>query len=620
MGEREDGLKEHKTYPNLSAVSGGPALRLLVMGEKGAASFTLPAQGDVTIGRARECTVRIDDPKLSRKHAILRVGSVLTLTDLGSANGTRVGNQTLASGEPVVIAPGDMLVFGSCVVLVQTTSASTRLRHIWSHGYFEARLEDECARAEQGGAMFSVLRLRPTGPNAPTAVEEMFAKWLRPIDIVATYSPSEYEVLLVESGRERAEELAEQMRAELDTRGVGLVAEIACYPRDGRTPEALIAHAGKVRRDPEGLGGAERSVVPTGVMQRMQAMIARVAAGQISVLVVGETGTGKEVLANAVHAMSPRANKPFLCLNCAALSEALLESELFGHERGAFTGALQAKAGLLESANGGTVFLDEVGEMPLTMQAKLLRVLEQRQVLRVGALTPRSIDVRFVSATNRDLEAEAARGTFRQDLYFRLNGILLVVPPLRERVDEIEHLTRTFITQFSNASPRSTPLKIAGDALGLLKRYRWPGNIRELRNVIERAVLLCEGDVISLKHLPFEKMGRTLPSRAPIHAPAPGSIAVPSMAPEARSTMSDEISGFSSRNTLAPDEPPDEITSITVVIPLDSGAARERIVLALDQCKGNQTEAAKLLGISRRTLVSRLGQYSLPRPRKPGGT
>jgi transcriptional regulator with PAS, ATPase and Fis domain len=311
-------------------------------------------------------------------------------------------------------------------------------------------------------------------------------------------------------------------------------------------------------------------------MQALEPLVARIAAGTINVLVLGETGVGKEVMARTIHARSPRATAPLVCLNCAALSEALLESELFGHEKGAFTGAVQAKEGLLESAKGGTVFLDEVGEMPLALQAKLLRVLEQREVLRVGALRPRPIDVRFVSATNRDLEAESLAGRFRQDLYFRLNGIAIEIPPLRARREEIDALARAFVTQASREAGRAPPL-LAPDALAQLGRYSWPGNIRELKNVMERAVLLCEGGEITVGHLRLGR-GAELASKPP----GPGDAPAPSFA-----------------------DKDDEWRT-----------ERARIMAALDQCVGNQTYAAKILGISRRTLVTWMTEYEVPRPRK----
>jgi transcriptional regulator with PAS, ATPase and Fis domain len=233
----------------------------------------------------------------------------------------------------------------------------------------------------------------------------------------------------------------------------------------------------------------------------------RIAVGRISVLLLGETGSGKEVLAEVIHTHSPRRDKPFLRLNCAALPESLLESELFGHERGAFSGAVQSKPGLLESADGGTIFLDEIGEMPLSLQAKLLRVLQERKVLRVGAVKPRAIDVRFISATNRDLKQQVHNGHFRQDLFFRLNGIALTIPPLRQRPSEIEPLAQLFLRSAASDAGLAAPPRIAVDAIERLRGYEWPGNVRELCNVMERALLLCgRGGQITLEHLPPEML------------------------------------------------------------------------------------------------------------------
>jgi transcriptional regulator with PAS, ATPase and Fis domain len=310
---------------------------------------------------------------------------------------------------------------------------------------------------------------------------------------------------------------------------------------------------------------------PDEAMQRIQRLAERAAAGTINVLITGETGVGKELLAETVHRLSPRKDGPYVCLNCAALSETLLESELFGHERGAFTGAVQAKPGLLETAAGGTLFLDEVGELPLTTQAKLLRVLETREVARLGSVRPRRIDVRFIAATNRDLEAEVARGAFRRDLYFRLNGITLTIPPLRERTGEIRRLAEMFVRQICRELGRPEPI-LPAKIISLLEGYSWPGNIRELKNVMERAVLLCTGTVIEPDHLPVDKM-------------VPGVPTAPGMIGDVQLTraQSDE---------------------------------RQRIIEALASCAGNQSRAAKKLGIPRRTFVAKLDTYRVPRPKK----
>jgi transcriptional regulator with PAS, ATPase and Fis domain len=324
------------------------------------------------------------------------------------------------------------------------------------------------------------------------------------------------------------------------------------------------------------------SAGPDRAMLRIQQLAERAAVGTINVLITGETGVGKELLAETVHRLSPRRRGPYVCLNCAALSETLLESELFGHERGAFTGAVQAKPGLMETAHGGTLFMDEVGELPLPTQAKLLRVLETREVARLGSVKPRKVDVRFLAATNRDLEAEVDRGAFRRDLYFRLNGITLTIPPLRARVGEIKRLAETFVQQISRELGRPEPA-IPPRVLGLLESYSWPGNIRELKNVMERAVLLCTESAIDTEHLPMDKMGTPSSPGLPASARAtePERAAVASPAPV--SAVADE---------------------------------RQRIIDALAAHAGNQSRAAKALGIPRRTFVARLDQYKIPRPKK----
>jgi DNA-binding NtrC family response regulator len=312
-------------------------------------------------------------------------------------------------------------------------------------------------------------------------------------------------------------------------------------------------------------------------MRRLYQLVDRVAAGDLTVLIRGETGVGKELVAEAIHAGSARARGPLVRLNLGAVPEALLESELFGHERGAFTGATRTRPGLLESAAGGTVFLDEIAELTSRTQAKLLRVLEDRQVTRLGSVEPRPIDVRFVAATHRDLEAEVASGAFREDLYYRLAGVTLFVPPLRERVDEIEPLARAFAREAASRAHRPTP-ELDREALGLLERYPWPGNVRELRNAIERAIVLGAGR-IDRDQLPIEKLSTPTATAFPPPPPPPVS--------------------------------PGEALRRDV-----SDLERQHIVDALARCGGNQTDAARLLGVSRRTLSTKLDRLGITRPRK----
>jgi DNA-binding NtrC family response regulator len=301
--------------------------------------------------------------------------------------------------------------------------------------------------------------------------------------------------------------------------------------------------------------GARANETP---MLRLQRLVKLVAAGNIHVLITGETGVGKEVVAERVHRASRRANAPFVRVEAAALSESLLERELFG---------AGTRPGLFENANGGTVLVDEVSELPLATQAKLLRVLERGEVIRMDTAEPRKVDVRFLAATNRDLRAMVAEGTFREDLYFRLNGITIEVPPLRERREQISAIATELLAEACAAAGRQ-PLQLTRECIQRLEGYEWPGNVRELKNALERAVLLSPEDALDPQSLPEGD------------------------SPEA-------ASGARLRTDLAAFE-------------------RQRIVEALERCAGNQTKAAQLLGISRRTLVSRLGEYNLPRPRGGG--
>jgi two-component system, NtrC family, response regulator AtoC len=329
-------------------------------------------------------------------------------------------------------------------------------------------------------------------------------------------------------------------------------------------------------------GDSSAPVVASDALKALHQLVRRIARGSINVLFLGETGVGKEVAAHLLHSSSPRAEKPFVAVNCASFTETLLENELFGHEPGAFTGAQGSKPGLFETAHGGTVFLDEVSEMPLALQAKLLRVLEDKQVTRLGAVKPRAVDVRFVAATNRNLELEVEAGRFRSDLYFRLNGIPILIPPLRERADEIEPLAREFVRRSCVELGRRV-LEISRPALDALVRHPLPGNVRELKNVLERAVLLCDGRTIELEHLRLSR------ASAPAAAPA---------APSASSPDKD-----------APAKSPalrDEVESLE----------RDRMVAALEAEGGNVTKAAEKLGVSRRAFVMKMDRYGIPRPGK----
>lgn len=238
-------------------------------------------------------------------------------------------------------------------------------------------------------------------------------------------------------------------------------------------------------------------------VEALKKMITRVAPSKTNILIIGESGTGKELVARALHELSPVVNGPFIAVNCGAIPETLIESELFGHKKGSFTGAHVDKPGLFEAANGGTLFLDEIGELPLSMQVKLLRALQDRAIRRVGANDTIKIDVRIVAATNKNLEEAAKKGTFREDLYYRLNVILLETPPLRDRVGDMELLTEVFLKKFNEKQKRSI-IGFTPAAMEVMLNHRWPGNIRELENVMERVVTLEASNQIQVNTLPPE--------------------------------------------------------------------------------------------------------------------
>ncbi|HEX4511368.1 MAG TPA: sigma 54-interacting transcriptional regulator, partial [Burkholderiaceae bacterium] len=409
------------------------ATSLLIMSNGFFASLPLLPGTEMVIGRSTSCDVHLDDPMASRRHARLYLGESAAVEDLGSANGTRVRDALIAPHTRTSIAPGEIISIGSTMLVMQQTGHSNGARRAWSHGYFERRLQDECRHAEHLGARFALVRLHVENAAPWTRVVPVLARELPPPHLFAAYGPQDFEMLLLDGDEAEVERVVDKLRAELAAVDTPTRFGLAWYPRDGRSADALLARANSGVR---GSGGEPRGpAIEFGseAMKRAYDMALRAAPTNISVLLLGETGVGKEVMTRAIHGMSTRADKPFLALNCAGLSEGIIESELFGHEKGSYTGATDSKVGLLEAANGGTLFFDELGEMPLTIQAKLLRVLETREVLPVGARKARPIDVRLIAATNRDLDVEVTRGTFRQDLFYRLNGISITIPPLRER-------------------------------------------------------------------------------------------------------------------------------------------------------------------------------------------
>ncbi len=552
----------------------------------------LPDGAAVTIGRMEDNVVAIDHERVSRHHArIRRRGASISIRDLGSRNGTRVngepvsGRKSLENGDEISIGPVSMVV-GIIARRAQETS-------IGDAGELDRRLASELERAVRYHRPLGLAMIRLGGTEAAVAeAVDCLERILRRVDYLAEYGPGEFAVVLPEATREVTLAAANRWAQAVGAEGGDVEVRIgmAQCPEDGTEAGPLLSRvrsalraarcgrAGPITDAPrEEPPTPDNIVVAAPAMKRLFGLTRKVADTPITVLVLGETGVGKEIVARTIHEQSERAPKPFQALNCSALPENLLESEIFGHERGAFTGADRRKIGYFEAAAGGTIFLDEVGEMPLGVQVKLLRVLEQSSIIRVGGTKEVPIDARVVCATNRDLEREVKSGRFREDLFFRISAFTLVVPPLRDRRPEIIPLSNHFAHQFAGELGQRPP-DISLEARAVLESYDWPGNVRELRNAIERAVVLQPHGSIRPEHLPERIVARAVePKQSSPESPA-------------------------NRRT--------DIRSRT------ANLERDAVVAALDKCNGNQTRAAQELGISRWALIRMMRKHGLKKPPK----
>ncbi|MCG3133553.1 MAG: Anaerobic nitric oxide reductase transcription regulator NorR [Planctomycetes bacterium] len=443
--------------------------------------------------------------------------------------------------------------------------------------WFRERLREEVDRAVASKRPISLLLVgataAPPDPASSRAAAQRIAELVRSFApgraFLGRMEPLAFALAVPESDRAGAESLALEIRraaAEPQAAALRLRVGVASCPEDAGSSEFLIAESRRALAVDAGAstqpaGSQGDASARTAAEARTQGFvfdspegralletIDRIAASGLTILVQGETGTGKEVVADLVHRRSPRAAGPFVKINCAALPEALLESELFGYERGAFTGADRTKPGRFEMADGGTIFLDEIGELPLQTQAKLLRVLEDRTVEHLGGTRGISVDVRIVAATNRDLASAVADGRFREDLYYRLNAVTLAIPPLRARKQDIPALAASFLRSASAAHGRRPPA-LDPDAMDLLFRHDWPGNVRELKNLMEQAAVLCQGETLRAADLApalaAHGRARARPAAAPSpHAPVssarPSSDPFPSPPRESSRPQSDD--------------------------------------------------------------------------------
>ncbi len=340
---------------------------------------------------------------------------------------------------------------------------------------------------------------------------------------------------------------------------------------------ALMAENISLREELEEAHGFSSIVGASDAMKLVFDLAAKVAGTDATVLITGESGTGKDLLARAIHTHSARGDHPFVKVNCGAVPETLLESELFGHEKGAFTGAHRAKPGIFETADGGSIFLDEIGELPGGTQVKLLQVLQEKTFMRLGGRVATTVDVRIIAATNRDIAKAMKDGTFREDLYYRLNVFPIHVPALRHRAEDIPLLIETILKRHGHA-----PNKISHEALSLLSAYQFPGNVRELENLLERALILAGEGEVSVEHFPV------VPQRGAAATDGPGDSGLEPASEAGRA-------------------PSDDRTAMSL-----SDLEREMILKALKRAAGNKSRAAKLLGITRRALYSKMETHGIP--------
>jgi two-component system, NtrC family, response regulator AtoC len=558
---------------------------LLVVDNDSSSIFHLPRGGDVVIGRAPEVELRVQHASVSRRHATIRIDDgVLRVADLGSHNGTRVNGEVVSDSR--ALASGDVVTVGDVVLVVHFSTPTAVARQTNSESAWRRRLSEELERAITFRRMLGVVVALDATPAAVIAL----AGAARAIDVVGTSEDGQTLLLLPEIERTQARSLAERALAAANA-VTPVRAGLAICPSDAVDADTIMlaARSAARRAQPRALVdsteaatrvelGERHVLIADPAMTRVFALLERLAPSELPVLINGETGVGKENAAYALHHWSKRTG-PFIAVNCAALGpESLVDGELFGYDKGAFTGATTAKAGLFESAAGGTVLLDELGELPLALQAKLLRALESKRITRLGETRERAIDVRIVAATNRQLETEVTNGRFRQDLYFRISGTAVVLPPLRDRRCEIPVLAQTFL---ANACARGgrDPMTITPEAMQVLLLHRWPGNVRELRNVIDYVVAAAPDDCVEPSDLPVQ-LGGTDSSPAP-NAP------VSELTPEQRKTEFRPVA--------------DELRELE----------RSRMAEALVAANGVKTRAAQLIDMPIRTFTLKLKQYKL---------
>ncbi len=635
--------------------------RLVVIeGPDAGREFELPMRGG-EVGRGDSCLVQLTDPTVSRNHGTiaLRDGAMAWVDDSGKT-------RTLINGQPATthrLEAGDEIVLGNTKMAylpvdgIAVTRASSHVtmevnsrsllalvgiddrarRHLVSLANLGDRL-----RGEAAGGRDAVARAACDAALSALGAHRAFvlSAGKRVAPVSASVANGESTQLQV------PQELIDKVIGNrqvvtAETGGRALIASPVHGPGDevigvlwvdrkgaaweqidslaisclshllgavwvgADVREQAVRRADALEEQLTGPPGNDELIGRSEAAARVTAFIKRVAPSDATVLLGGESGAGKEMVARAIHRSSRRAKGPCVAVNCAALTESLIESELFGHEKGAFTGATEKKAGRFEMADRGTLFLDEVGELPLGLQTKFLRVLEERRFERVGGQKAIEVDVRMVAATNRDLAEMVKRGTFREDLFYRLSVIQIDVPPLRERLDDVPLLAEHFLARFRHQAARRIS-GFAPDALAAMTRYAWPGNVRELRNAVERAIVLGDREQIVAADLPPQVLANAAPARTRNSPPTPP------LGSSSMTAMSAPASASTATIDMPPQPPP---TSRSQPQPVIARSLRELekdgILAALAATGGNKAQAAAILEIDRSTLYKKLKDYDI---------
>ena len=638
--------------------------RLVVIeGPDAGREFELPLRGG-SVGRADECLVQLTDPTVSRHHGEihLRDGALAWIDDSGKTrtliNGKPATTHRLEAGDEIILGNTKMaylpvegvavtkasshvtMEVNSRALLALVTTGDRAHRHLASLAQLGDRLRGEAAAGREAVAR-ATCDAALTALGAHRAFVLSAGRRVAPLSAVVANGEST-QLTVPQELIEKV--IGNRQVVTAETGGRALIASpvsgtgddvigvlwvdrkggpwdesdslaINCLSHllgavwvaaDAR--EQAVRRADALEEQLVGPSADGELIGKSEAAQRVLAFVKRVGPSDATVLLGGESGAGKEMVARAIHKASRRAKGPCVAVNCAALTESLIESELFGHEKGAFTGATEKKAGRFEMADRGTLFLDEVGELPLGLQTKFLRVLEERRFERVGGQKAIEVDVRVVAATNRDLAEMVKRGTFREDLFYRLSVITIEVPPLRERLDDVPLLADHFLARFRSQAARRIS-GFAQDALAAMTRYGWPGNVRELRNAVERAVVLGDREQIIAADLPPQVLAQAAPPRARNSPPTPplGSAMsqAPAQPPVSHAHVTIEQPPATAMPSRTPSAPQPAVAKSLREL------EKEGILAALAATGGNKAQAAAILEIDRSTLYKKLKDYDI---------